>query len=143
MGQALVDSFGVFGHVTSVSDYTSQVLLVTDKDSYVPIQNDAGIRAIVSGSNDQNKLELIDQTNTTKFKVGDKLYTSGLALRYMPGYPVGTIESISNVDSLDFVKVKVRPYANLDSSRQLLLVWLPENKIVKEARENYAAVSNH
>ncbi len=143
IGQALVDSSGVFGHVTRVSYYTSQVLLVTDKDSYVPVQNDLGLRAIVAGSNNHNELELINQTNTSKFKVGDKLYTSGLALRYMPGYPVGVIESISNVDSLDFVKVKVRPYAHLDSSRQLLLVWLPENKIVKEARENYAAVSNN
>lgn len=143
MGQALVDSFGVFGHVTSVSEYTSQVLLITDKDSFVPVQNDAGVRAIVTGTNDKNEIELIDQTNTTKFKVGDKLYTSGLALRYMPGYPVGIIESISNVDSLDFVKVKVRPYAHLDSSRQLLLVWLSENKVVKEARENYATVSSY
>ena len=138
-GQALVDAFGVFGHVIDVGEYTSQVLLITDKDSYIPIQNDSGLRAIVAGVGGYDHLEIIDTTATTKFKVGDKLYTSGLALRYMPGYPVGVIESIEARDSNDFAIIKVKPLAKINSSRQLLLVWLQENKITKEARSNYNA----
>jgi rod shape-determining protein MreC len=133
-GQALVDAYGVFGHIISVSSYTSKVLLVTDKDSFVPIQTDSGLRAILQGSGNSNELELIDATSTTKFKAGDKLYTSGLALRYMPGYPVGEVENISIGDKSAFIKVRVKPYAHLDSSRQLLLVWLPEDKIIAEAK---------
>ena len=78
---------------------------------------------------------MLDATATTKFKVGQKLYTSGLALRYMQGYPVGVIKSISYNDKFDFVKVKIDPLAHLDQSRQLLLVWLPQNKVLSEARE--------
>ena len=38
-GQAVVDAYGVFGHVIKAHKFTSSVLLITDKDSYVPVQN--------------------------------------------------------------------------------------------------------
>ena len=68
-------------------------------------------------------------------KVGDKLYTSGLALRYLPGYPVGTITTISHKEKADFIKVVVAPVASLSNARQVLLVWQSDNHLINEARE--------
>jgi len=134
-GQAVIDAHGVLGHVVTANKYTSSVLLITDKDSYVPVQNADGERAIAVGSGDSGALELLDTTATTKFKVGDKLYTSGLALRYLPGYPVGIITTISHKEKADFIKVVVAPIASLSNARQVLLVWQSDNHLINEARE--------
>jgi rod shape-determining protein MreC len=133
-GQAVIDSYGVLGHVITANKYTSSVLLITDKESYVPVQTNDGERAIVVGSGDGSTLELLDATATTKFKIGDKLFTSGLALRYLAGYPVGIITAISDKDKMAFVKVVVSPYGRLNNTRQVLLVWQPDSNLINEAR---------
>lgn len=141
-GQAVLDPYGVFGNVIEVGEHTSKVLLISDRNNAVPVQNSRGVRAILSGAGDGAKLELLDITKTSDFHQGDKLVTSGLAMRYIPGYPVGVIASISYDTSSDFARVLVEPYAKFNQSRQLLLVWPRQDKIIAEARQSYATITS-
>lgn len=127
-GQPVLDANGVMGQVISVSKFTSAVLLVTDMQSAVPVQNNrTGVRAIAKGVGVWNRLLLINVAKTADIKVGDKLVTSGLDLRYPEGYPVGEISKIESDPGEHFATVEVIPSARLDRSRLVLLVW-PDKK---------------
>jgi rod shape-determining protein MreC len=137
VGQAVMDPSGVIGHVTEVHQWTSSVMLLTDTDSYIPVQTRSGDRAIAVGHGDGASLELLDVTSTSPFRVGDTVYTSGLALRYLPGYPVGVVTAISDQDKAAFITVKIRPTSSLNRVRQVLLVWQADGPLRREAKQTY------
>jgi len=137
VGQSVMDPSGVIGHVTAVNQWTSSVMLLTDTDSYIPVQTRSGDRAIAVGSGDGSSLELLDVTGTSPFRIGDTLYTSGLALRYLPGYPVGVVTAISDKDKTAFVTVKIHPSSALNRVRQVLLVWQSDGSLQREAKQAY------
>jgi rod shape-determining protein MreC len=122
VGQAVVDTKGVIGNIVEIAAYNSKVLLITDKNNAIPVQNKTGNRAIVMGG-DKYNLHMLDITETNDFAVGQKLYTSGLGSRYMSGYPVGTILSMNIVDGKNFMEVKVKPSANIYEAKYVVLVW--------------------
>ncbi len=132
-GQPVVDATGVMGQIVSVSKHTSRLMLVTDASCAVPVQSiRIGERAIASGQGDSPNLTLLYVPNTADFKRGDILVTSGLDERYLTGYPVGEVISISHKIGERFTSVIVRPLAKLNRSRHVLLVWpehIENNKI--------------
>ncbi len=126
-GQPVIDSTGVMGMVIETLDDSSQVLLITDAKHAVPVLNlRNGLRSIVKGIGSPSKMLLLHVTNTQDFKVGDKLVTSGLGGQFPSGYPVGYIVSIKFEPGHPFGHIVVRPYAELNASRQVLLIWPSE-----------------
>lgn len=128
-GQPVVDAHGVMGQVISTSKNEARVVLITDARSAVPVQNARnGERAIAAGKGDSPYLQLLYVHNTADFKKGDLLVTSGLGQRYLEGYPVGEIISVSHKVGDRFSKVIVKPRARLNRSRHVLLVWPDKTK---------------
>ncbi len=127
-GQPVIDAAGILGQVVRVGPKTSMILLLTDKQHAIPVQSQrSGARALAAGSGDYDLLYLNHVTATTDFKVGDKLISSGLGLRFPKGYPVGEVIDVT-IDSGDkFATVKVKPYAQADAVSELLLIW-PEGQ---------------
>jgi rod shape-determining protein MreC len=83
-----------------------------------------GIRAIAYGTRDAlHQLVLTDVPNTADIKEGDELFTSGLDNKFPPGYPVGVITSIYHDPGKPFADVIATPTAEIDRSRNLLLVF--------------------
>lgn len=128
VGQPVLDAEGLMGQVVEVGKINSWVLLITDPQHSTPvIINRNGIRAIASGTRDSlHMLILSNITNTADIKVGDELVTSGLGQRFPSGYPVGVVSSVDIDPGKPFAEVMVRPTAQIDRSRNLLLVF--ENK---------------
>ena len=59
VGQAVVDSGGVFGQVARVGELTSEVILVSDAAHAIPVQiNRNGLRTVAVGTGDTNRLKL-------------------------------------------------------------------------------------
>jgi rod shape-determining protein MreC len=59
VGQAVVDSGGVFGQVARVGQLTSEVILMSDAAHAIPVQiNRNGLRTIAVGTGDTNRLKL-------------------------------------------------------------------------------------
>jgi len=124
VGQPVMDAYGVMGEVIRVNPVTSQVLLVNDPHSGVPIEVvRSGIRAIATGDLYTRKLHLLNVPQTADIRVGDLLVSSGMGDNYPHGYPVGQVTMVNRVAGLPFLTIEVEPSAHLDRSWQVLLVW--------------------
>jgi len=123
LGDAVIDAQGLFGQVVDVGGYTSRVMLVTDPNHAVPVQvNRNGVRSIAGGTGQLDLLQLENVAVTADIRQGDLLETSGLGGRFPPGYPVGYVESVAIEPTAAFASVAVRPLAELDRSRHVLVV---------------------
>jgi rod shape-determining protein MreC len=125
VGQAVLDSGGVFGQVARVGQMTSEVILVSDAAHAIPVQiNRNGLRTVAVGTGDTNRLKLPYLPTSADVVAGDLLVTSGLGGGFPAGYPVGTIAEIKRDPAQSLADVDVKPAAALDRSRELLFVWL-------------------
>jgi rod shape-determining protein MreC len=125
VGQAVLDSGGVFGQVARVGQLTSEVILVSDPAHAIPVQiNRTGLRTIAVGTGDMNRLKLPYLPTSADVIAGDLLVTSGLGGGFPAGYPVGTVAEVKRDPAQSLADVDVKPAAALDRSRELMFVWL-------------------
>lgn len=127
-GQAVLDENGLMGQVVQTGKSTSRVLLITDPHSGIAVRNVRnGLRAITMGDSYSGKLRLMYVPKTADIKVGDLFMTSGLGDHFPEGHPVGKVLSFTKDPAKQFATIFLQPIANLNSSRQVLLVWNPKN----------------
>jgi rod shape-determining protein MreC len=125
VGQAVLDSGGVFGQVARVGQLTSEVILVSDAAHAIPVQiNRNGLRTIAVGTGDTSHLKLPYLPTSADVVAGDLVLTSGLGGGFPAGYPVGTIAEVKRDPAQSLADVEVKPAAALDRSRELMFVWL-------------------
>ncbi len=123
-GQAVIDAHGIVGQVISVGRDTSQVMLITDPDSGVPVVcARTGLRAIVFGTGAPNRLKVPYLTVTADIRPGDTLVSSGLGGVYPPGYPVARVTEVKSNPNLAFLKIRAVPAAHLNYHSHVLLLW--------------------
>lgn len=124
VGQPILDAFGLMGQVVSVTDFTAQVLLITDNSHAIPVQIARNnVRTIADGVGDLYRLKLRYVSSVMDIEEGDILVSSGLGGRFPVGYPVAQVESITYDPGEPFAEVNARPAAQLDRSRHVLLVF--------------------
>ncbi len=125
VGQAVLDSGGVFGQVARVGQLTAEVILLSDATHAVPVQiNRNGLRTIAVGTGDMRRLKLPYLPTSADVIVGDLLVTSGLGGGFPAGYPVGTVAEVKRDPAQSLADVDVKPAAALDRSREVMFVWL-------------------
>jgi len=126
-GQAVLDANGIMGQTGHVGPLSATVILITDPGHAIPVQvNRNGLRTIAVGTGTINRLELSHLPNNADIRVGDLLITSGLGGRFPPDFPVATVTTARSDPGRPFAIVNAEPNANLERSRELLLVW-PED----------------
>lgn len=137
VGQAVLDGDGLMGQVISVEDERATVMLISDERHAIPVQiAELGTRLIAEGVGDYDRLRLRYVPPTLLIKQGDLLLSSGLGGRFPAGYPVGMVSSIDRKPGQAFVEVEVKPTAQLDRSRHVLLLFTEVNSIPSgEVRE--------
>jgi len=125
VGQPVLDAYGLMGQVIEVEPFTSWVLMITDPQHSTPIQvNRNGNRAIASGTQDSlHRLVLNNISDTFDVREDDVLVTSGFGGRFPAGYPVGVASSVVHDPGEPFATVTIEPTAQLDRSRNVLLVF--------------------
>lgn len=123
-GQSLIDARGIMGQVVHTSPFTSTALLITDPSHALPVQiNRTGLRCVAVGSGASDSLDLIHIPNNEDVRVGDLVVTSGLGGRFPRGYPVGRVLSVERDSARPFAEVRLKPAAQLERNREVLLVW--------------------
>jgi rod shape-determining protein MreC len=123
IGQPIIDAQGLMGEIIEISRLTSRAILVTDASHAVPVEIlRNGVRGIAVGTGAIDNLLLQHVPVTADLKEGDLLVTSGLGGRFKAGYPVGMITEISRTTGESFAAIRVKPSANLDRGRRLLLI---------------------
>ncbi len=125
VGQAVLDSGGVFGQVARVGQLTAEVILLSDATHAIPVQvNRNGLRTVAVGTGDMQRLKLPYLPTSADVVAGDLLVTSGLGGGFPAGYPVGTVADVKRDPAASLADVDVKPAAALDRSRELMFVWL-------------------
>jgi|TARA_R110000772_G_scaffold64210_1_gene143630 rod shape-determining protein MreC len=124
VGQPVIDATGLLGQIIEVGLLQSRVLLITDSAHALPVRvSRNGLRAIAEGTGLIDELTLTHVAATTDIQVGDLLVSSGLGGRFPGGYPVGEVTDVSIDPGQPFAEVRARPMAQLDRSRNVLLVF--------------------
>ncbi len=127
VGQPLLDAYGLMGQVVAVGPYSAEVMLITDSTHALPVEiNRNGIRAVAEGTGNLEELMLRHVSNTLDVVEGDLIVSSGLGGRFPRGYPVGTVKRVIHNPGKPFADVIVRPQAQLNRSRHVLLVFRGE-----------------
>lgn len=131
LGQALIDAQGIMGQVIHLNSYSASAMLITDPSHAIPVQiNRNGLRTIALGTGSTDRLNLPHLPNNADIKIGDLLVTSGLGGRFPPGYPVAHITKIKQHLGQSFAEVSAQPLAQLNNSREILLVWHEDKQII-------------
>ena len=124
VGQPVLDAHGLMGQVTEVSQFSSRVLLISDRSHSLPVQVlRNNLRFVVQGTGIERQLELLHVHSTADIQVGDQLLSSGLGNRFPVGYPVGVVKSVNFEPGNLFMEVTAEPGARLERSRHVLLVF--------------------
>lgn len=121
-GQPVIDAGGVYGQVTRAFPLSAEVTLATDRNLTVPVQVvRSSLRAVAYGSTVPGQLELRWLPGNADVREGDLLSTSGLDGVYPAGLPVGRVIAVDRGSS-SFARVHVRPAADIERSRMLLVL---------------------
>lgn len=105
-GMAVVDADGLVGRVLTVGQTTSQLLLLTDYSSRIPVLvGRTGEQAILNGDNSTLPILKFLPLNPA-VRIGDEVITSGIGGIMPVGIPIGKL--VENSDS----GIRVQPYAN-------------------------------
>lgn len=123
-GLPLLDAHGVFGQVTQVTPFSATAILISDPSHALPVQVlRTGLRTLIVGTGNADSLSVRYIPASADIKVGDVVSTSGLGGRFPADYPVASISSIERSPGEPFATVNAKPLADLDRSRELVLVW--------------------
>ncbi len=123
-GQPLIAAKGIIGQIIEVYPMHSTALLISDPNHALLAEiNRTNLRALLVGSGKTDRVELKNVSSSADIRIGDLLHTSGLDGRYPPNYPVAEVTAISNRPGDAFLHVEARPLADLDTIREVLLLW--------------------
>lgn len=114
---------GIVGKVKDVFPFTSQVLMISDRESGagVILQN-SRLQGILRGS-PQGELHVSDIMSDEKIDVGEEVVTSGGDRIYPKGLPVGSVAHVSPDRENDpFLAIRVKPAADLNRLEEVLVV---------------------
>lgn len=119
-GMVVINSTGLIGKIVTVSNFTSDVRLITtsDTNNKISVTISDGTNKITGLINkydyDKKVLEVEGISNTETVSVGDLVYSSGLGGVFPSGILIGKVESITT-DVYDLSKIiNVTPSANFD-----------------------------
>ena len=128
--QPVLDANGIVGQVIRALPNTSEVMLITDPDHAIPVEvNRNGLRTIAFGTGQPNRLHLPFLANNADVVPGDLLVTSGLGGGFPAGYPVAVVDKFEARPDKSFANIFATPTAQLEKSREFLIVWSDANPI--------------
>src|SRR3989344_4185476 len=124
VGQPVIDAHGIMGQVTQVASDHARATLLTDPGHAVPILVvRSGLRAMVLGTGDQDRLRIPYLTAAANIREGDLLVSSGMGGTFPAGYPVAQVTRIVNDPTESFLAITAKPAAKIGHGTQALLVW--------------------
>jgi rod shape-determining protein MreC len=122
--QPVLDAKGVVGQVIRALPLSAEVMLITDPNHAISVEvSRNGLRTIAVGSGQYNRLNLPFLPNNADILPGDTLVTSGLDNVFPQGYPVALVDQFVQQPNKPFADISATPMAQLDRSREVLMVW--------------------
>lgn len=140
-GQAVVTAGGLFGQVTQTYPFMSEVTLVSDARSAVPVKvMRNALKTVAYGLTAGDSLELKYVELNADIQPGDLLITSGIDGTYLPGIPVATVTSVDRRPVTAFAKIICKPLSSLQEQMHVLILTqnnhykYPENPFLADSK---------
>ncbi len=122
-GQPVINADGIVGQVTATSPLTSQIILITDPNSAIPVLvRDSRVRGILTGTGDRDLLKLRYVPNSSNVSVGDVLVTSGMGQVFPKGLKAGRVDQVVREPHSPFLEVTARPTVPVSKLEDVLLL---------------------
>jgi rod shape-determining protein MreC len=122
---AVITPDGVVGKVIEVFATTSQVLLLTDKESGIGAKlAESGIQSPVVGENGEPLLVMKYVANDDTVKSGESVVTSGMDRIFPRNLPLGTVTEVKAGNP--FKQIRVKPSANLERLEEVIVLLSQE-----------------
>ncbi len=120
----VVTPSGLAGKVVTVSDNTSQVILITDPRSGVgALVQDSRVPGVLEGTTaGSDETRLIHVPKDTQLTKGQVIITSGIGGTFPKGIPIGRIVDVSDEPSGLFKTAMVVPFADLNRLEEVLVI---------------------
>lgn len=123
-GQVVISGDGIVGQALRVGPWSSEVILVSDPEHAVPVQNArTGERTLALGTGRAGDLTLPLLPLQTDIREGDLLLTSGLGGVFPAGYPVAKVRSVRRDGGSPLAQVQATATAQLDRDRVIAFLW--------------------
>ena len=122
--QTAIDTSGLIGQTVRVGPWSSEIMLITDRESAVPVEVVRnGLRTIAVGDGDPVELQLPFLPVNSDVKEGDLLVTSGLGGVFPAGIPVGKVVEFRRDPDQILAQARASVAASFERNRQVMLLW--------------------
>jgi rod shape-determining protein MreC len=109
----VVNGQGLVGRVTKVTANASQVMLVTDQESFVDAMVEPGGAEGILGGSVTGDVTLDNVDKSEKVKVGQFVVTSGLnGSIFVKGIPIGQVASVGSQEVELYQSIAVKPFVD-------------------------------
>lgn len=128
VGQAVIATGGVVGHIFRTENFTSQVLLLTDRYSVVDgIVARSRSRGIVEGRGGSGlSLKYVEKSEDVV--AGDIVITSGLDNIFPKGFPVARVKEVENKSYAVSLRVELEPSIDPDKVEEVFVILNANNQ---------------
>lgn len=133
-GMPVMHPDGLVGRISSVTQNSAQVSLITDREMAVGVvlQRTRETNGIVEGEGDSNLLRMNNIPYYSSIEVNDRVITSGLSTIYPKGIDVGIISKISREPSGLLLIAEVKPVVDFDRLEEVLVISSYHPPVVTE-----------
>ena len=110
---AVFGSAGLIGKVLLISTLKAEIMLIQDPKSLVPvISSSSRVHSIAQGSGIGRLGKLNNVKKTSKYSLGEILYTSGLGDIFPAGFPVARIVKITDRPDNNYLDISIEFISN-------------------------------
>lgn len=142
-GSPVLDEAGVFGQVTRVYPFLSEVTLLVDREQAIPVLNTrTGARGVAYGdpvASHGGGMELRFVAANADVQEDDLLSTSGLDGVYPPGLPVAKVIRVERRADSAFARIYCKPLAKVEEARHVILITPVDNMPTRQPPEPAAS----
>lgn len=120
----VINPEGLVGRVSSVTDNSAQIFLITDREVAVGaiLQEIRETNGIVEGLGDNNLLRMRNIPYYSTIRKGERVVTSGLSEYYPKGIAIGTIETVAREPNGLLLSASVKPAVNFNKLEEVLII---------------------
>jgi len=120
---AVITPEGLIGRVINVQQHTSEVLLITSRQSGVgTVVQQSRAPGIVNGLGNNGYLAMNNIPYFVKIYADDEVVTSGLSSVFPPGIPVGKVFDVATEQNGLTRSARLEPAADMDRLEEVLVV---------------------